>query len=60
MSLLKILKKLLCPLPVKACITNGCCAAPKVLLLNTAAPNNAGSGTDVKVISVGCGVSKLS
>ena len=53
MSELKTLKKLLCPLPVNGCLTNGCSEAPKACKLNLAVPKRAGSGTAVNSISGG-------
>lgn len=60
MFFVKILKLLLCPLPVNAVLTVGCSPAPKVLVLNTALPKSDGNGTVPKLISAGCGVSVLS
>ena len=59
-SALNILKKLLCPLPVKACLTRGCSEAPNFCEPNKAIPNIAGSGIESKTTSAGCGLSKLS
>jgi len=59
-SLLKTLKKLLCPLPVKFCCTKGCSVAPNFSVPKIAVPKIAGCGISLKTMSAGCGVSKLS
>ena len=60
-SLLNILKKLLCPLPVNVALTNGFSGAPKVLVPNNApvSPNIEGVAAIIPT-SVGCNLSVLS